>query len=307
MVTKYVTTDILELAYLEHGPASGRPVLLLHGFPDDATSWDAVADRLAGHGARVLAPHTRGVGPTRFRLDETSRTGQLGALVTDAVAFLDALGVRRVTVAGQDWGARVAQGLAALHPERVEHLVSLGSYGLSWEDGGFPPPKVLHALWYQWLLMLELGDALLRYDLDARTGFFAYLWDVWSPTWTGRQQAFSSVRASLTGPDLADIVLSAYRHGRTDTITDARYDDVEAALAAAPRVEVPTTVLLGADDGIEQPAVDDPRDTHFFPHLRSRLLLEGVGHWPHRGAPDLVADALSGGPLTSSGNAQARQ
>lgn len=217
MVTKYVTTDILELAYLEHGPASGRPVLLLHGFPDDATSWDAVADRLAGHGARVLAPHTRGVGPTRFRLDETSRTGQLAALVTDAVAFLDALGVRRVTVAGQDWGARVAQGLAALNPERVEHLVS------------------------------------------------------------------------------------------TDTGTDARYDGVEATLAAAPRVEVPTTVLLGADDGIEQPAVDDPRDAHFFPHLRSRLLLEGVGHWPHREAPELVADALTGEPLTSSGNAQARQ
>lgn len=123
MVMRFVTTELLEVAYLEHGPASGRPVLLLHGFPDDATCWDAVADRLANQGARVLAPHSRGVGPTRFHLGETPRTGQLGALVADAVCFLDAVGVQRVTVAGQDWGARVAQGLAALHPERVEHLV----------------------------------------------------------------------------------------------------------------------------------------------------------------------------------------
>lgn len=292
MIEKTLTTDVLEIGYREHGPATGRVVLLLHGFPDDASSWDAVAGALAAEGARVLAPHSRGVGPTRFVDDASPRTGQLGALVTDVVAFLDALDVQRVTVAGQDWGARVGQGLAALHPERVEHLVSLGSYGLSWDDDGFPPPQALHVLWYQWVLMLDFGPALLRYDPRARDRFHAYLWDAWSPTWPGRQQAFESVRASLGHADLAEVVLSAYRHGRADTVTDPRYDEVDAALAAGPRIDVPATILLGADDGIEQPVDDDPRDDRYFTRLRSRRLLAGVGHFPHREAPDAVAEAL---------------
>ena len=171
-MTSHVTTDVLEIAYEEHGPPDGPLVVCVHGFPDDATSFDAVGGLLAQQGYRVLAPHLRGFGPTRFLHDATPRSGQLGALVADLLAFVDAMDLDRVTLVGQDWGSRAAQGVAAMHPERVEHLVSLGSYGLSWEDGdGFPPPLVLHTLWYQWLLLLDLGEAVLHADRRAFLGF----------------------------------------------------------------------------------------------------------------------------------------
>jgi len=282
-------------------------VLLLHGFPDDASSWDAVAAQLAEQGRRVLAPHLRGVGPTRFREEGTPRSGQLGALVSDVIEFLDALGVDRVVVAGQDWGARTGQGLAALQPERVEHLVSLGSYGLTWNDAAFPPPSALHALWYQWVLLLELGPAMLRFDPAARDAFYAYLWDVWSPSWPQRRAAFDAVRDSLSSPDFSEVVLSAYRHGRAETVSDPRYDKVDAELEAGPPVDVPTTILLGADDGVGQPAPDDERDATFFPWLRRRRLLAGVGHWPHREAPDQVAAALLDSPSAAAPAANSGQ
>lgn len=182
------------------------------------------------------------------------------------------------------------QGVAALHPQRVERLVTLGTYGLTWDDAeGFPPPRVLHALWYQWVLMLDLGPALLRY---ARDEFCSYLWDAWSPTWPGRQEAFAHARPSLANPDFPDVVLSAYRHGRGEAVTDPRYDDLEAALAAGPTIDVPTTILLGADDGVELPQTEDPRDGRFFTRIRERRLLPGVGHFPHREDPATVAAAL---------------
>jgi len=289
-MTKSIATDVLTIAYEEQGPPDGPAVVLVHGFPDDATSWDAVGTRLSGSGVRVLAPHLRGFGPTTFRADATPRSGQLGALVDDLRAFMDALGLERVSLAGQDWGARAAQGVSALHPDRVEHLASLGSYGLTWDDtAGFPPAPVLQSLWYQWILMLDIGEGLLNAE---RESFCRFLWEVWSPTWTDRESAYDSISASLLNPDFVAVALSAYRHGRSKTTTDPAYDHIDAALDAGPRIEVPTTILLGADDGIELPQQDDPRDASYFPQLISRRLLPGVGHFPHREAPDEVAAAI---------------
>ncbi|HXV94257.1 MAG TPA: alpha/beta hydrolase, partial [Pseudonocardia sp.] len=212
------------------------------------------------------------------------------ALVGDLSAFLDAHGLDRVVLVGQDWGAIAAQGVAALRPERVTHLVSLGSYALTWSDGdGFPPPAVLQALWYQWLLLTDLGPAVLRFERDA---FCGHLWDVWSPTWDGRRAAFEAVRPSLAGDDFVDVVVSAYRHGRVPTVSDPRYDHLDAALAAAPEIPVPATILLGADDGVELPSPDDPRDARFFTDLRERRILPGAGHFPHREVPEVVAGAV---------------
>lgn len=290
---RYLNTEPLSIAYEEYGPPDGAPVVLVHGFPDDASSWRPVAEALASEGLRVIAPFLRGVGPTRFREASRSRSGQLGALVGDLVDVLDGLELPTATLAGQDWGARVVQGVAALHPDRVEHVVSLGSYGLTWADGdGFPPPPVLHALWYQYVLMLDLGEALLRVD---PTPFCRYLWDTWSPTWASRGQAFDAVSGSLQNPNFADVVLSAYRHGRGAATTDPVYDHIDAALDAGPRIEVPSIVLLGADDGVEQPSAEDTRDATFFSRLLERRILPDVGHFVHREAPGTVAAAILAG------------
>lgn len=293
MPTSSVVTDVLSIGYEHWGESSSdATVVALHGFPDDARSWEHVGRRLAADGVRVVAPYLRGFGPTEFLRADTPRSGQLGALVADLVAFLDGLGVDRVTVVGQDWGSRAGQGLAALHPARVDHLVSLSSYGLSWDDEGFPPPPVLQALWYQWVLLTDLGPAMMRFDPGARTAFLRHLWDVWSPTWPGRGEAFRAAADSLDNADLVEVVLSAYRHGRAEAVSDPRHDDVDTALAAGPVVDVPATVLLGADDGVELPREEDQRDARFFPRLVERRLLPGVGHFVHREAPDAVADAV---------------
>lgn len=282
-------TSVLNLAYETWGPSEGPPVLLLHGFPDDARSWDTVAKGLASAGHWVIAPYLRGFGLTWFLDDATPRSGQLAALVTDVLELADGLGLERFTLVGHDWGARAAQAVAALHPERVEQLVSFTDYEVAWNDEGFPPYKTLHALWYQWVLLSEMGSPLLYAD---RRGFCRYLWRAWSPTWNFTDE-FDEAAPSFDNPDFVEVVLSAYRHGRhEDAASDPRYADREAKLAAGPEITVPTTLLIGADDGIVQPHPGDERWQMHFTGEVDRRLLEGVGHFPHRERPEAVIEAV---------------
>ena len=286
---KFVYTSTLELAYHEWGEGE-RAVLLLHGFPEDAASWGAVGEALAAQGYHVYAPYLRGFGPTRFLDADTPRSGQLAALTCDVLEFADALGLATFTLVGHDWGARAAQAVSALYPKRVEHLVSFTDYELAWDDTGFPPPKVLHALWYQWVLLSEMGEPFLR--SDAR-GFCKYLWKVWSPTWEGSQEAFASVAASFENPDFVDVVLSGYRYGRDENaVGDSRFGELERKLAEGLDITVPTTLLIGKDDGLIMPSQGDERWRAHFTGEASRHLLAGVGHFPHRENPDAVVEAV---------------
>ena len=283
-------TSVLNLAYEAHGPPDGPPVLLLHGFPDDARGWEAVADGLARAGRRVVAPYLRGFGPTCFLGATTPRSGQLAALAADALELADALGLGRFTLVGHDWGARAAQAVAALYPDRVERLVSFTDYEIAWNDEAFPPYPALHALWYQWVLLSDLGPALLKAD---RRGFCRYLWGAWSPTWNFSDAAFEDAARSFDNPDFARIVLSAYRHGRREDATeDPRYAELEARLAAGPEITVPTALLIGADDGVLRPHPEDERWRSHFTGPATRHLLGGVGHFPHRERPQAVIAAV---------------
>ena len=285
---KSVTTSRLELAYHEQGEGS-RAVILLHGFPDEAGGWQRVSEGLAAQGFHTYAPYLRGFGPTRFLGDNVPRSGQLAALMTDALEFADALGLERFTLVGHDWGARTAQGIAALYPERVEHLVSFTEYEVAWQDDGFPPFEVLHALWYQWVLLSEMGPPLLYAD---RKGFCRYLWQVWSPTWDFSEEMFERASTAFDNPDFVEVVLSSYRHGRVEGVGDPKLETLERRLAAGPAVTVPTTLLIGADDGIVQPFLEDRRWKQHFTGEASRHLLEGVGHFPHREAPEEVVKVV---------------
>ena len=292
-MTDTIRTDVLELAYEQWGPTDslgGTPVVLVHGFPDGAAGWADVARPLAEHGRRVLAPSLRGFAPTRFLDDATVRSGQVAALTHDLLYLLDALALDRVVLAGQDWGARAAQGVAAVYPGRVERLVSVGGYALSWEqgDGGPPSYPQLQALWYQFLLQTGWGEGVLRMD---PVGFSRHLWRIWSPTWSGVDEAFATAAPALQGPDFAPVVLSAYRGEPVDD----RYADLEARLAAGPAVEVPTVLLYGADDGIEPDGPDPEGDAKRFPGLLDARTVRGAGHFLHRERPDVVVDAVTGG------------
>ena len=282
-----VRTDALEIAYLERGPADGPVTVLVHGFPDDATGWLPVMDALADAGRRTLAPYLRGFGPTRFLDPETPRSGQLAALVADLVGFMDALDVERATLVGHDWGARATQGVAALHPDRVERLVSYGGYAISFGEGSGPPPyPVLRELWYQHLLNMPFADGLLHGDAD---GFARYLWSQWSPGWDGREVAFGSIAPFIANPDFVPVVLSGYSY--TGAGFDPALADLEAHLAEGPTVDVPTTIVRGGRDPLETPA-EFAHDGVRFAAIERSIGLPDAGHFAHRQRPDVAIEVL---------------
>ena len=290
VASRTVIAPTLDIAYVERGPADGPVVILVHGFPDDATGWLAVMDALAERGVRTLAPYLRGFGPTRFRDDATPRSGQVAALVSDLRDFTDALGVERATLVGQDWGARAAQGVAALHPERVDRLVTFGGYAISFGEDGPPPPyAVMQTLWYQHLLNMPFAEGILRGD--AR-GFARHLWSIWSPGWdeAEREAALDAVAPSFANPDFVPVVLSSYSY------TAQRYDpdlvELEAKLAAAPQVTVPSTIIRGAQDPLETPA-EFADDGAKFTAVERSVTWPDAGHFAHREKPDTLIELLA--------------
>jgi len=295
MTTQFAQTSLLDMAYETSGPADGTPALLLHGFPDDAHAWDAVSAALATAGYRTIAPYLRGFGPTRFRDPATLRSGQNGALAQDVIELADALGLGTFTLVGHDWGAQAAQAIAALHPERVRHLVSFAPYALTWDDYQEGPPNYpqIRALWYQQVLQGELGEQLLSYD---RQGFCRYLWATWSPSWAFDEATFAAAAAAFENPDFVAVVLHAYRAGYGQAQNDPRYAAIEERLAQRPPITVPTSVLLGEDDGINlfQPAMlAQQRD---FGGAYAARSYAGVGHFIHRELPAMVVEAVLQAP-----------
>ena len=291
MAIEYVQTPLLDLAYEAQGPSDGTPVLLLHGFPDDVRAWDDVARALAAAGYRTIAPYLRGFGPTRFRDAQTIRSGQNAALAQDGIELADALGLDKFALVGHDWGAQAAQAIAALHPERVQHLVSFAPYSLTWSDYQEGPPNYsqLRALWYQQVLQGELGEQLLQWD---RQGFCRYLWETWSPSHRWSEAAFAATAGSFENPDFVAVVLQAYRSGYDQTVNDEQYATIEARLAERPSISVPTTVLLGRDDGValfEPSMLEQQRD--FTGDYVARVY-DQVGHFIHRERPEVVIDAV---------------
>lgn len=285
-----VTTPTLDIAYLERGPADGPVVILVHGFPDDATGWLPVMDALAERGVRTLAPYLRGFGPTQFRSEATPRSGQVAALVADLRDFMDALDIECATLVGQDWGARAAQGVAALHPERVERLVTFGGYAISFGENGPPPPyAVMQTLWYQHLLNMPFAEGILRGDAE---GFAQHLWSIWSPGWdeAERDTALATVAPSFANPDFVPVVLSGYSY--TGQGYDLALAELEAQLATAPRVTVPTTIIRGARDPLETPA-EFADDGAKFTAIERSVTWPDAGHFAHREKSDALIELLA--------------
>jgi pimeloyl-ACP methyl ester carboxylesterase len=283
-----ITTDTLEIAYWELGDPKGPPVLLLHGWPDDATTWQGVADRLAAAGMRVIAPWLRGFGPTRFRDPGACRDGRAEALVQDALDLSDGLRIERFAVVGHDWGARMAYALAAIVPQRVSKVAAL-SLGYS-PRGAFPIPTFVQsrALWYQWFMTVDRGADAVRKD---PIGFAHIQWETWSPPGWFDDRTFAQVAKSFENPDWLAITLSSYRGRWRDEPRDPRYDSLSGKIAAIERLSVPTLLVQGNADAIVLPKSTEGLERHFTAGYR-RVLLDNVGHFPTREAPDATADAV---------------
>jgi pimeloyl-ACP methyl ester carboxylesterase len=283
-------TSSLEIAYEEHGPVEGEPVLLMHGFPYDPRAYDQVAPVLAAAGCRAIVPYLRGYGPTRFLSDLTPRSGQQAALGHDLLELLDALHIRSAHLAGYDWGGRAACIVAALWPERARSLVTVGGYNIQDIAASVTPqdPEQEHRLWYQYYFHTERGRAGLEAN---RRALGKLLWRSWSPTWSFDDPTYELTAASFDNPDFVEVVIQSYRHRFGYAPGDPALEWMEAELAAQPRISVPTIVLHGADDGVA-PAGQSERHDRFFTGPYRREVVPGAGHNLPQEAPEAFAQAI---------------
>jgi pimeloyl-ACP methyl ester carboxylesterase len=287
---RQVRTPVLDLAYEEHGPAGGPPVVLLHGFPYDPHCFDEVAPRLGEEGCRVILPYLRGYGPTRFLSAGTLRSGQQAALAADLRDLLDALAIPQAALMGYDRGGRAACILAALWPERVRCLVTGDGYNIqNIPRSGLPAaPLVEHQLWYQYYFHTPRGRAGLEAN---RRDLARLLWRLWSPSWSFNDDTFGRTAPAFDNPDFVDVVIHSYRHRYDYAAGDPALQPIEQALEAQPVIPVPTISLCGADDGVATPPEAD-EDARQFTGPYERRVLPGVGHNIPQEAPEATLRAL---------------
>src|SRR4051812_46321104 len=245
---KQIDAGVLNVGYAEAGPVDGPPGILLHGWPYDIYSFVDVAPVLASAGYRVLVPYVRGYGTTRFLLADTVRNGQPSAVALDTVTFMDALKIQRATLAGFDWGARTANIVAALWPERCKAMVSVSGYLIgNPEAGKVPlPPSAELQWWYQYYFATERGRAgYAKYRHD----FAKLIWQLASPQWKFDPATFDRSALALENPDHVAITIHNYRWRLGMAEGEAGYDEVEKKLALAPSIAVPTITLEGDANG----------------------------------------------------------
>jgi pimeloyl-ACP methyl ester carboxylesterase len=287
---RQVDAGLLSVGYAEVGSPQGRAVVLLHGWPYDIHSYVEVAPLLAAKGYRVIVPHLRGHGTTRFRSPETLRNGQPSAVAVDLTALLDALKIETAILAGFDWGARTAGIVAALWPARCKALVSVSGYLIGSQDSGklpLPPPAELQ-WWYQFYFATERGRA--GYE-KYRRDFAKLIWRQASPRWSFDDATFDRSAASLENPDHVAIVIHNYRWRIGLAEGEPRYEDVEKRLAQAPTIGVPTITLEGDANGAPHADPSSYRNK-FSGRYEHRLVGQGVGHNLPQEAPRDFAQAV---------------
>ncbi|WP_420994710.1 alpha/beta fold hydrolase [Cupriavidus sp. 30B13] len=284
----FARTSMLEIGYLEWNPRGARTAVLVHGWPDSPEGWRAVAAQLAGAGFRVLCPALRGFGPTRFRDGAAMRSGQLAALGRDLLEFIDALGLEQPVVAGHDWGARAAANAFGLRPLAGSHLAMLSvGYGTNDPQQAISLQQARN-YWYHWYMATPRGQRSVE---DDRRAFTRLMWDTWSPLGWYEEKDFDEAAAAFDNPDWAAVVLHSYRHRWGFAAGDPAYAEDERALQPAPVLAAPALVLHGGRDTCNQPASSEGRE-RFFSGRYVRQVLDGVGHFPQREAPEAVAAAI---------------
>lgn len=288
---KFVQTPVLSIGYEEHGPISGFPIMLLHGFPYDIRSFDGVVSPLAEAGYRVLVPYLRGYGPTSFLSQELPRMAEQAAIAQDVVDFAEALGIPQFALSGFDWGNRAACITAILHPDLVKAYVALGGYSVQNTVVKETPASARSEArrWYQWYFNTEQGRVGLEKN---RRDIVRHLWETWAPKWEYTDEVFGRSAPSFDNPDFVEIVIHSYRHRHMNAPGEERFLEVERQLAELPPVLTPSIVLRGADSGLGRPSQDPSEDQSKFHKLISRQIVDGAGHDLPVQRPDAVAEAL---------------
>jgi pimeloyl-ACP methyl ester carboxylesterase len=287
---KQIDTGLLNVGYAEAGPTTGPAVILLHGWPYDIYSYVDVAPLLASAGYHVIVPYLRGYGTTRFLSSETFRNGQPSVVAIDIIALMDALKIKQAVLAGFDWGARTADIIAALWPERCKAMVSVSGYLIGSQESGkmpLPPPAELQ-WWYQFYFATERGRA--GYE-KYRHDFSKLIWQLASPKWKFDDATFDRSAASFDNPDHVSIVIHNYRWRQGLAEGEPKYDDLEKRLAEGPVITVPTITLEGDANGAPH-ADGSSYAKKFAGKYAHRTITGGVGHNLPQEAPEAFAKAV---------------
>ncbi|WP_342722421.1 alpha/beta hydrolase [Bradyrhizobium sp. B097] len=287
---KQINAGVLDTGYVEMGPASGPAVILLHGWPYDIHSYADVVPTLAEAGYRVIVPHLRGYGTTRFLSSDTMRSGQPVAVAADIIALMDALKIEKAVLGGYDWGARTANIMAVLWPERCKAMVSVSGYLIGSQAAGkMPlPPKAELQWWYQFYFATERGRegyAKNRHD------FNKLIWQLASPQWKFDDATYDRSAVAFENPDHVDIVIHNYRWRLGLAEGEAKYDAFEKTLAQAPVIAIPTITMEGDANGAPHP---EPAAyaKKFSGHYEHRTLTGGIGHNLPQEAPQAFTQAI---------------
>jgi pimeloyl-ACP methyl ester carboxylesterase len=287
---KQINAGVLNVGYAEAGPANGPAVVLLHGWPYDIHSFVDVAPLLASAGYRIIVPHLRGYGTTRFLSSETMRNAQQSAVALDIIALMDALKIQTATVAGFDWGGRTADVMATLWPERCKAIVSVSGYLISSPAGNQVPlpPEPAFLFWYQYYFATPVGKAGYAKYLDQ---FNKFIWHQASPKWNFDDATYNRTAASFNNPDHVDIVMHDYRWRLGLADGEPKYDDLEKRLATLSPITVPTITMEGDANG----AIHAPSAAYrnrFSGKYENRIVTGGIGHNLPQEAPQAFAQAV---------------
>ena len=287
---KHINAGLLNVGYAEAGPADGPPVILLHGWPYDIHSFVDVTPLLASAGYRVMVPNLRGYGATRFLASESFRNGQPSALAVDVIDFMNALRIEKAVLAGFDWGARSADIVAALWPERVKALVAVSGYLISNQEAGkMPlPPKAELEWWYQFYFATERGR--IGYEKN-RNDFNKLIWQIASPKWNFDDATFARSAVAFDNPDHVDIVIHNYRWRLGLADGERSYDELEKRLATGPTISVPTITLESDFNGAPHPEPSSYAKK-FTGRYAHRHIEGGIGHNLPQEDPKAFVDAI---------------
>jgi len=287
---KHIRTSVLDIAYEDSGPANGPTIFLMHGFPYDPRTYDAVVPLLTAQGCRTIVPYLRGYGPTRFLSQHTMRSGEQAALGNDLKELMDALNIERAFLCGYDWGGRACCIVSALWPERVRGLMSGGGYNMHDVAGSAKPADAAqeHRAWYQYYFCTPRGIAGLT---ENRRDIARLLWQLWRVGEPLDAALFEKSAPSFDNPDFVDVVIHSYRVRYGYVAGDPSLADIETRLAKQPKIAVATIVLHGEADGIAPPKSSEAHAKHFTGPYQRRLVPR-AGHALPQDAPQAVADAV---------------
>jgi pimeloyl-ACP methyl ester carboxylesterase len=286
---QHVRTTTLDIACEVAGPPDGVPVILLHGWPYDPRTYDAMVPPLSAAGCRTVVPYLRGFGPTRFLSPQTPRSGQQAALGHDLIELMNALSLNRAALVGYDWGGRAACIVAALWPERVRCLITGGAYNVqNIARSGVPAsPEQERRFWYQYYFNTERGRAGLAAN---RREFCRLIWQLWSPNWAFDDATFAGTAASFDNPDFVEVTIHSYRHRFRNAAGDPALEPIEQRLAAQPKISVPTIALHGDANGVGPPEASADH-ARFFTGRYERRLIPRAGHNLPQEVPEIVTGA----------------